>query len=74
MSVMVDAKLFGGIQQDDDTYLAITVTNRGSAATTITHMVLYDYPTRFGRWAIAHLGLTHPLISPPTEIRQTARS
>jgi hypothetical protein len=50
MSVMVDAQLYGAIQKDENTYLAITVTNRGSAATTITHMVLYDYPTRFGRW------------------------
>ena len=50
MSVMVDAKFFGGGQQDDDTYIAVTVTNRGNAATTITHMVLYDYPNRFARW------------------------
>lgn len=46
MSVMVDAKFFGGVIQDDKAYLSITVTNRGSAATTITHMVLYDYPNR----------------------------
>ena len=46
MSVMVDAKFFGGITEDKKTYLSITVTNRGSAATTLTHMVLYNYPNR----------------------------
>jgi|SRR5271165_1583247 len=46
MSVMPDAKLLGGGVQDDKMYLAITVANRGAAATTITHMVLYNYPDR----------------------------
>jgi hypothetical protein len=40
MTEMPEAKLFGGGVQDDKTYLAITVANRGTAATTITHMVL----------------------------------
>src|SRR5271166_1784269 len=46
MSVMADAKFFGGATRDENTYIAITVTNRGTAATTITHMVLYNYPNR----------------------------
>ena len=50
MSVMADAKFLGGVQRDDKTYIAITVTNRGSAATTITHMVLYNYPSLVGLW------------------------
>jgi hypothetical protein len=45
MSVMPDAKLVGG-GVEDKTYLAITVANRGTAATTITHMVLFNYPGR----------------------------
>jgi hypothetical protein len=45
MSIMPDAKLFGGDVKDSNTYLSVTVTNRGSAPTTITHMVLYDYPS-----------------------------
>ncbi len=50
MSVMSDAILVGGGLEDKKTYLAITVTNRGDAATTITHMVLYDYPNRLAVW------------------------
>ena len=50
MSVMSDAIFVAEGLQDNKTYLAITVTNRGDAATTITHMVLYDYPTRFAIW------------------------
>jgi len=46
MTVRPEAQLFGGGVQDDKTYLAITVTNRGTAATTIAHMVLYNYPDR----------------------------
>jgi hypothetical protein len=46
MSVMPEAKLYGGDLPDDNTYLALTVTNRGTAATTITNMVLYNYPSR----------------------------
>ena len=45
MSVMAEAQIFGGGQQDENDYLAITVTNRGSAPTTITNMVLFDYPS-----------------------------
>jgi hypothetical protein len=46
MSVMPEAKLYGGDIPDDNTYLALTVTNRRTAATTITNMVLYNYPSR----------------------------
>lgn len=58
MSIMVAAKFFGGGLEDKHTYLAVHLTNRGSAATTITHFVLYDYPSKLamripdwlGRW------------------------
>lgn len=46
MSVMPDAVIVGGGKKDPDTYLHITVANRGTGATTITHMVLYNYPDR----------------------------
>ncbi|MBV8888917.1 MAG: hypothetical protein JO305_04545 [Alphaproteobacteria bacterium] len=46
MSVMSEAQMIGGFDDDEERYIAITVTNRGSAATTITHMVLYNYPDR----------------------------
>lgn len=46
MTVMADAQTFGSGVQDENTYLVITVTNRGSAATTLTHMVVYNYPDR----------------------------
>jgi hypothetical protein len=46
MTVIAYAKFVGGGIQDENTYIAITVTNRGTAATTITHMVLYNYPDR----------------------------
>ena len=55
ISVMVDAETFGGGHQDGNTYIAATVTNRGTAATTITHMVLYDYPTQFALWLPSRL-------------------
>lgn len=50
MSVIVEAKLYGGPVKDENTYLAITLTNRGSAPTTLTNMVLYDFPSRLARW------------------------
>ncbi len=50
MSIMVDAKIYDGLATDRRTYLAITVSNRGSSPTTITHMVLYIFPSRFARW------------------------
>jgi hypothetical protein len=46
MSVMPEATIVGGGVKDPKTYLAITVANRGTVATTITHMVLYNYPDR----------------------------
>lgn len=46
MTVMADAKFIGGGTQDKNTYIAITVTNRGTATTTITYMVLYNYLDR----------------------------
>ena len=37
--VMADAKKFGGGPVDNNTYVSVTVTNRGDAPTTLTHMV-----------------------------------
>jgi hypothetical protein len=48
--VMADAVFFGGNRQDENTYISLTVTNRGSAPTTITHMILYHYPTWYARY------------------------
>ena len=50
MSVMPEAQIIGGGVKEDKTYVAITVANRGSAATTITHMVLYNYRSRLSRF------------------------
>lgn len=50
MSVMADANIIGGHEEDDNTYIAITVTNRGSAPTTLTNMLLLHYPTRLSMW------------------------
>jgi hypothetical protein len=50
MTVMTEAQLVGSGQQDKNDYLAITVTNRGSASTTITNMVLFDYPSWISSW------------------------
>ena len=55
MSVIPEATIIGGVR-DENSYMAITATNRGSAATTITHMVLYNYPDRLSlclsRWPL----------------------
>jgi hypothetical protein len=50
LSIMTDAKLIGGVQNDSNTYLSATLTNRGSEPTTITHMLLYDYPSRLAQY------------------------
>lgn len=50
MSVMADAIFVESGSKDKKKYLAITVTNRGDTATTITHMVLYNYPSRLAVW------------------------
>src|SRR5690349_2779658 len=42
MSIMANAKMFGGGPiEDDATYPRATVTNRGNAPNTLTHMVLF---------------------------------
>jgi hypothetical protein len=46
MNMMPGAILVGGGVKDPNRYLHITVANRGTSATTVTHMVLYNYPTR----------------------------
>jgi len=48
MSIMVGARVIGGLA-DLNKYLSVTVMNRGSAPTTVTHMVLYNYPSRLAR-------------------------
>jgi hypothetical protein len=50
LSVMPNAIIIGPHGRDRDKYLSVTVTNRGDAPTTITHMVLYNYPSRLARW------------------------
>jgi len=50
MTIMQDGRMYGGIQQDEASYLVASVTNRGSAPTTITHLVLFNYPNQFARW------------------------
>jgi hypothetical protein len=50
MSILPDAKLIGGVQVDKNAYLSVTVTNRGSAPTSITHMVLYNYQSRLAQY------------------------
>jgi hypothetical protein len=46
MLTMAEAKTFGGVTPDPNTYVAVTVTNRGDAPTTITHLVVYTYPNK----------------------------
>ena len=47
MNVYPDAKRFDDDMKplDDNTYVQVVVTNRGSAPTTITRMILYEYPS-----------------------------
>ena len=49
ISIMVDVKIVGVGHQDDNTYVSVTVTNRGSAPTTVTHIYLYNYPNRLAQ-------------------------
>ena len=49
MSLMSDAILVGGMEEDENTYFAVTVINKGNLPTTITHMVIYDYGTLWRR-------------------------
>jgi hypothetical protein len=44
LSVIPEAKMFGGPIPDENTYVSVTVTNRGDAPTTLTHLVVYAYP------------------------------
>jgi hypothetical protein len=46
MSLMIGARVVG---EDGTKYLSLTVANRGSAPTTITHMVLFNYPSYLAR-------------------------
>jgi hypothetical protein len=55
MTIIPDAKLFGGARPDPNTYVSATVTNRGSAPTSITHMVLYNYRNRLARYVPGRL-------------------
>lgn len=50
ISIMPEAKMIGGFNDDDDqTYLGMTVINRGEAPTTITHVVLFNYGSPWNR-------------------------
>ena len=42
-NVMSEAIIIGGLDEDENTYLAITVTNSGTSPTTLTHMLLKEY-------------------------------
>jgi hypothetical protein len=55
LTVITDARLISGSQEDKNTYVSLTVMNRGSAPTTITHMILYSYPSRLALWISARL-------------------
>jgi hypothetical protein len=43
LNVMSDAGVIGGIDEDNRPKFALTVTNRGSMPTVITHMILFGY-------------------------------
>jgi hypothetical protein len=57
INVMAEAKIAGGLRPDDNSYVAAHVANRGDAATTITHMYLEFFPTKFARF-VGRLPLT----------------
>lgn len=45
LSLMTDMQTFGSLGEDDNTYIVLNVTNRGTSPTTITHMFAYHYPS-----------------------------
>ena len=49
ISVMPVAKLYGGIEPDPSNYLALSVTNFGSAPTTITHMLIHRFDSSLAK-------------------------
>jgi len=57
INVMAEAKIAGGLRPDDNSYVAAHVANRDDAATTITHMYLEFFPTKFARF-VGRLPLT----------------
>jgi hypothetical protein len=62
ISVMPEAIIVGSGSEDDKTYIVTTVSNRGTAATTITHMMLYNYR---GRLSLFLSRLPHTLFKRP---------
>ncbi len=54
LSLMDNAKMFGGgsSKKSPDGQIVLIVTNQGSAATTITHMVMLEFPSLFRRLRI----------------------
>ena len=54
LSLMDNAKMFGGgpSKKSPDGQIALIATNQGSAATTITHMVMLEFPSLFRRLRI----------------------
>ena len=43
LTLMPNAKLFGGIESDENEYLCARITNRGDRPTTITNFALHQY-------------------------------
>ena len=51
ISIMANAKLFGGTDEEEaKEYVAVTVVNRGDAPTTITHLAVTDRPRFFDQF------------------------
>jgi hypothetical protein len=46
ISIIAEAKKFGEVPPDPNTYVSVAVTNRGDAPTTITHLVVFIYPNK----------------------------
>jgi hypothetical protein len=49
LSLMDNAKMFGGgtLKSSPDGQIALIVTNQGTATTTITHMVMLEFPSLY---------------------------
>jgi hypothetical protein len=52
LTLIPEAKVYGGIVDDKNVYLHARVTNRGSMQTTITNFGLHEYKSIFHRWTM----------------------
>jgi hypothetical protein len=53
LSLMENARIIGGSREEDEAdLLALTVTNRGGSPTTITHMVILEFPSLWRRYRL----------------------